>query len=63
MGCSWNSSEGILTSYGLDFPGVVSQSGKEVFLFYQSVQFGSGVTQPPIQRVPGFFSGGEMAGV
>jgi len=37
--------------------------GKRFFLFPENVHTGSGVHQSPIQWVPGFCSGGKVAGV
>jgi hypothetical protein len=63
VGCSWNGSEGIVTSYSLDFPEFESQQRRRFASVYKSLQTGSGVTGPPIQSVTLFFHGEEMAGV
>jgi hypothetical protein len=41
----------------LNGPGFESRQGEEIFFFSKNVETLGGSTQPPIQRVPGFFSG------
>jgi hypothetical protein len=47
-------SVGIATSYGLDGPGIESRAGAK---FSAPVQNGLGLTQPPVQWVPGLSRG------
>ena len=55
-----DSSVGITTRYGLDGPGF--ETRWLPFLVHRS-RPALGPRQPPIQRVPGVFTGGKAAGV
>jgi hypothetical protein len=59
MKVSRYSSVGIATRYGLDGPGIESKCGRD---FPQPSRHIMGPTQPPVQWVPGLFSGGKAAG-
>jgi hypothetical protein len=50
---------GVTTRYGLDGPGIESQWGRD---FSQPSRPPLGPTQPPIQWVPGLFTGVKAAG-
>ena len=53
------SSISIATCYELDGPGIESQCGRD---FPRPSRPALGPTQPHIQRVPGLFPGGKVAG-
>ena len=55
----WNSVVGIATRYGLEGPGIESRWWRD---FPYTFRPALGSTQPPVQRVPGFFPGGKAAG-
>jgi len=55
-----NSSVSIATRYGLDGPGFETRC---VPVLVNRFRPALGPTQPPIQRVPGLFTGGKAAGV
>ena len=55
-----DSSVGIATRYGLDGPRVEFRWGRD---FSHPSRPDLGPTQPPIQWVPGLFSGSKAAGV
>ena len=50
---------GIATRYGLDGPGIESRWGRD---FPHLCRPALGLTQPPIQWVPGLFPAGKAAG-
>ena len=50
---------GIATRYGLDGPAIECQWGRDC---PHPSRPALGLTQPPIQRVPGLFPGGKAAG-
>jgi hypothetical protein len=55
----WDSSVGIVTSYGLDGPGIESRLAR----YSAPVQTGPGAHQPPVQLVPGLSRGKSGRGV
>jgi len=52
--CGPGSSVGIATGYGLDGPGIESRRGRD---FPHLSRPAPGLTQPPVQRVPGLSRG------